>query len=569
MYGRPHPTDHGLRTQDSRKGVVLLAVLMVLVLLTLAAYQYSEYMLAEYKAAESYTRSTQAMVAASSGVHYAAALLSNPDAFLNTLNGNPYDNAQAFHGIVVQPHDIPRFQGRFSIVAPLDPDDPLVGAQPYRYGVLDEAGKINLNALLRIDRSGQVAHDILLALPGMSEDLVNAILDWIDADSEPRPSGAENEYYGTLPQPYRCKNGPLDSLEELLLVKGMTPQILFGNDRNRNGILDPDEDDGTGLLDRGLSAYLTVYSRELNIDAEGQPRIYVNSNNLQELLTQLTNAVGADLANYIIAYRIYGPATQDSGGSSRSGGSGRGSGGGQRSGGQGAGGGPGSGGGQGSGGQRSGGGQGGSSGRGAGGGGRGGTQLSRNNLDLSRGGQRRISSLYELINSRVSIPSNDPQGQPTIYPSPLNDAGTRRQLLPLLLDKVTTLRDAEIPGRVNINTAPRAVLAALPGLDEGDVETILAWRPSPSSTEAPDPIYQTPAWLITEANFSPETLRTLERYITARSQVYRVQVLGYFDGGGPTARVEAVIDTNAGRPRIVYWRNLTELGKGFDLHLSP
>jgi hypothetical protein len=56
----------------------------------------------------------------------------------------------------------------------------------------------------------------------------------------------------------------------------------------------------------------------------------------------------------------------------------------------------------------------------------------------------------------------------------------------------------------------------------------------------------------------------VDRYITTAAQVYRVQSVGYFDGGGPTVRIEAVIDTNAGRPRIVYWRELTELGKGFD-----
>jgi hypothetical protein len=44
-----------------------------------------------------------------------------------------------------------------------------------------------------------------------------------------------------------------------------------------------------------------------------------------------------------------------------------------------------------------------------------------------------------------------------------------------------------------------------------------------------------------------------------------VQSIGYFEGGGPTARIEAIIDTNAGRPRIIYWRDLTELGKGYDL----
>jgi hypothetical protein len=47
--------------------------------------------------------------------------------------------------------------------------------------------------------------------------------------------------------------------------------------------------------------------------------------------------------------------------------------------------------------------------------------------------------------------------------------------------------------------------------------------------------------------------------------VYRIQAVGYFDKAGPVARVEAVIDTNAGKPRIVYWRDLTELGKGFEI----
>ena len=47
-----------------------------------------------------------------------------------------------------------------------------------------------------------------------------------------------------------------------------------------------------------------------------------------------------------------------------------------------------------------------------------------------------------------------------------------------------------------------------------------------------------------------------------------MQALGHFDSGGPTARIEAVIDTNAGRPRIIYWRDLTELGKGFNLQAT-
>jgi type II secretory pathway component PulK len=152
-----------------------------------------------------------------------------------------------------------------------------------------------------------------------------------------------------------------------------------------------------------------------------------------------------------------------------------------------------------------------------------------------------------------------------VYTSPLNDPGQLQQLLPLLLDEVTTSNSTELPARVNVNTAPQTVLSALPGLTDADVQAIVQHRPDPSAAGQPDPIFQSLAWLLTEANFPASKLQSLEKYVTARSQVYRLQSVGSFDGGGPTARVEAVIDTNAGRPRILYYRDLTELGKGFSL----
>src|SRR5260370_1113634 len=151
---------------------------------------------------------------------------------------------------------------------------------------------------------------------------------------------------------------------------------------------------------------------------------------------------------------------------------------------------------------------------------------------------------------------------------------TSRALVPFFISPptapaaFTSVNSREVPARVNLNTARGAVLAALPGLTDTDVQNIVDHRPNMSSPDAPDTIFQTPAWLITEASFPPQTLKTLERYVTARSLVYRIQSIGYFDGGGPTARIEAVIDGNNQRPRIISWRDLTELGKGFDLR-SP
>jgi hypothetical protein len=172
----------------------------------------------------------------------------------------------------------------------------------------------------------------------------------------------------------------------------------------------------------------------------------------------------------------------------------------------------------------------------------------------------------------VSIPGG-PGSQAQVYQSPLKDQNKLSQLLPVLLDKVTAnAPGTTIPARVNVNTAPAAVLNILPTISNNitasDVQNILSLRPNYSSSNTTDPMFQTPAWLITQANLTPATMKTLEKYITTRAQVFRVQSIGYFPDGGPTARVEAVIDTNAGKPRIIYYRDLTALGKGFDLTSS-
>jgi type II secretory pathway component PulK len=567
------------RKQPRRKGIVLIAVLVVVTVLSLAAYQFSELMSAEYKASDSYRRSAQARATADSGIHYAMALLSNSDAFTNTLNSNPYDNSGVFQAQMIQAADAGKPQLRFSIIAPLGPGETQsASGGVFRYGVIDESGKINLNSLLKWDSTGQKGHDLLMLLPNMTDDVANAILDWLDPDEDVRTNGAESDYYQTLNPPYNAKNGPLDTLDELLLVKGVTPQLLYGNDANRNGVLDADEVDsgGTGSADLGWSAYLTVFSHETNIDSSGNPRIYLNDSDVNSLSDKLTALLGEDLANFIIAYRLYGPS----------------------------------------------GGQGGGAAGGTGAAGATGaaatparttftpytplsgndrtavtTQLTQARTSTSQQQLHKINSIFDLINSTVDVPSNSAggggggggtttrsmqisfssngrdvnvttitqQSRTIAFASPLNDPGQMGTLLPTLLDSVTTTKDTDLPGKVNINTAPQAVLETLPGLADSDVQNILATRPDPSSTDWTDTSFQTLAWLVTKANIDVNTVKSLETYITARTQVYRVQSIGYFDGDGPSVRIEAVIDTNNGRPRILQRRDLTDLGKGFDL----
>ena len=76
---------------------------------------------------------------------------------------------------------------------------------------------------------------MLLKLPDMTTELAASIVDWRDGDSEVSPGGAESEYYLLLSDPYYCKNGPFETIEEFLLIKGASSELLFGEvcDPNR------------------------------------------------------------------------------------------------------------------------------------------------------------------------------------------------------------------------------------------------------------------------------------------------------------------------------------------------
>ena len=135
--------------------------------------------------------------------------------------------------------------------------------------------------------------EVLIALPGMTEDVADAILDWLDADDESRDFGAESDYYRSQSPGYEAKNGPLDSLDELLLIRGVTPELLFGLDTNRNGILDESEATGAGVssldanMTLGWANYVTLYSNESNLNADQLPRININDDNLEQLFDDL------------------------------------------------------------------------------------------------------------------------------------------------------------------------------------------------------------------------------------------------------------------------------------------
>ena len=173
-------------------------------------------------------------------------------------------------------------------------------------GPMDENSKLNINVATRMQ---------LLELPNITQDVVDSIYDWRDADNEPQQLGAEADFYRNRGLGYEPRNGNFRSIAELELVAGAWPQYLRGEDWNLNGRLDPNEDDGkrtmpddnaNGKLEAGWSQYLTASTRPVTKSASGQPRLDLRKANSEELMTR--TGMDATQAAAILTYAKVGNA---------------------------------------------------------------------------------------------------------------------------------------------------------------------------------------------------------------------------------------------------------------------
>ena len=101
-----------------------------------------------------------------------------------------------------------------------------LGGGSFKWKITDLESKFNIN--MANDQILQQA----LVLVGLDASQIpvisDSVQDWIDKDDIPRVDGAENSYYQGLNPPYYTKDGPIDDLSELLLVRGITPEIYWG-----------------------------------------------------------------------------------------------------------------------------------------------------------------------------------------------------------------------------------------------------------------------------------------------------------------------------------------------------
>jgi len=276
------PCAEAHRREAWATGTVLIVTMWILIVLAGMVLVLADSMRIEGTCSANRAAQQQAAAVESGAIQY---VLAN----LDGLQGRaPAEGQMLCQGVQIG-------DGAFWIVRP-DYED----GREEVYGVVDEASKLNLNT---------ATVEMLTALPGMTPETAAAVVDWRDADSNLTVGGAESEYYLLLPDPYECKNALLETVEEVLLVKLMSKEILFGEDTNRNGRLDDNENDAdqtdppdnrNGKLDGGIYDLVTVYSSESTVVAGGSQRVNVNQAGTRELSNVLRNSVSQERLGDIV-----------------------------------------------------------------------------------------------------------------------------------------------------------------------------------------------------------------------------------------------------------------------------
>jgi DNA uptake protein ComE-like DNA-binding protein len=453
-----------------------VAVLWCVVILEVVVISLLHAVKLELRVAKNHLDSQQARYLALAGVEKAKALLFEERRLLEESGKS---ESTRLLDCPEELMDVSLGRGVFRVIRA-----PRAGDGPGRvlHGVVAEETRLNVNT---------ASAEELKKLPGMTEGVAAAIADWKDSDRNPSPAGAEADYYVSLSPRYLPRDGPLETIRELLMVRGVTPENLFGEDENGNGLLDPGEDDGPetyptddadGQLDAGWSALLTVDSSTRDISARGKSRVNI-ATAAEETLTTVSG-ISADLAKAIVAYR------KDHS-----------------------------------------------------------LKSVADLLDVTapqpapkEPSQPQQTAPQEGRPQQAPTPAQQP-GQPSSAPVKV----VSQSLLKTIADELTAESSIRAEGLVNINSAGKTVLACLPGMDEELAGAVVLHREQYG-------FFSSPADLLDVPGMTLEILKKVWGRTTVRSDTYRIVGEGFVPSTRSRKRIEVVARMSDYGFETVYWR---------------
>jgi len=241
------PCPSGRRTHSvfrNSRGIALIMVLWVIAILSVVVLEFCFGMRTEVNIAQNFKEETQRYAMATGGIERAIAEL--------IYRNNP--RMQQLRK-TLKPEELPAEQREW-----------VTDGRPYvltfdqgtcEARAMGEAGKVNINIV-----SDPTLRKIIgqFGLEGEARDVVvDSILDWRTPGELHRLNGAKSDYYRSLKEPYDCKNGNFDSIEELLLVRGVTPELFYGKKATN-------EEAGTNADRAGLRDIFSIYAFGEQID---------------------------------------------------------------------------------------------------------------------------------------------------------------------------------------------------------------------------------------------------------------------------------------------------------------
>ena len=580
----------GNRSGD-RNGMALLVVVVLVMLIALGAYRFSFYMESQYRLTRLHEEQVHARLAAISGMELAAAMVELPEAQRISLGGL-FENAGIFRNVSIdstanEPAATADQKGwRFCLVSPAITDavgnsqvrTPQVAGRsslPIRFGLVNESAKLHIPTLLAWDRiKPGHARSALLALPGVSESLVDAWLLELGVSARFERDESKNQQASMEDLRYAWTGGDLNQNYQLDPLEMRFASQHYGLSRSTSQpSMDASNAEG-GF--KPLQRYLTWHSGHRNTTRDGQPRIYLNESDLQSLHRKLSMVWPSDWANFVIAMRQFGPSnalnslantapaapapqqskspnasTSDqsspraavpplpplpprpinpnpqppipyvpaTAGTAAS------------------------------------------------------STLSGNSAtippaaassqaaivqdwtpDFGKAATFTFRSPLDLIGAIVEMPpagvssnATNQTGQPSTTKQSLrnpfsSDLGEVRNYLGRLLDAVTVDISPIAEGRVDVSDAPVEVLAGVPGLDFPTAQRLVQQRSASTNSTNSTSTQQTDtiAWLLEVVDLNK--LKELEPYLTWRSDVYSAQSVGYRDSQSAVYRITATID---------------------------
>jgi len=464
--------------QSPSSGSILVALLWSVAILSLVVVSVLHTSRIDLMAQKNYGDRIQAHYLALAGIEKAKALLYQ-NAHDRSRNGK--NHTGELYNAPDQFRDIAFGRGKFRVIRRGREDE----GGGIIYGVSDEESRLNVN---------YATLDELTNIDQMNTYIAGAIMDWRGSGDSPATNGANADYYMSLQPPYQPRNGPFETIRELLMVRDVTRDLLFGQDTHENGLLPPagdGEDDSLSAdspsadTDGGWAGIMTVSSLDNNVTAGGQDRVNVQTAD-QTALTGVHGITPA-IANAVISYRGQNQfqsiadlldvtasnnqnqnqnqdQTQDQSANANA----------------------------------------------------------NSNSDQSNSDQ---SSTQTTANSSGANTGNSSSGQKVI----------NQDLLIDIADDISiTDSSQDLSGAINVNTAGLDVLRCLPGVDRQLAQAIISYRQSAG-------FFANTAELLRVDGMTPAMFKQVAPLVSARSETYRILSEGKVTSTGARQRIQEIV----------------------------